>query len=144
MEFTLKIKNGTALCALISGNISAEPQNTNSKEYMHLYVHHSIIYNSQFKESTQVSISNRVYKTGDIYIYICYTMKYYLAIKNDLTICDSMDGTRVKMNQTEKNKYHMISLYVETKEQYKQKRNKLIDTKNTQIFARGEGTWGTG
>ena len=34
-----------------------ETRNTNSKEYMHPYVHCSVIYNSQDLEATQMSIS---------------------------------------------------------------------------------------
>ena len=54
-----KIKNGTALWPSnsTSGTISKETQNTDSKEYMHPYVHYSIIYNSQDLEAAQVSIS---------------------------------------------------------------------------------------
>ena len=35
----------------MSGNISEETQNTNSKEYMHPYVHCSVIYNPQDLEA---------------------------------------------------------------------------------------------
>ena len=47
-----KIKNGTAFWPSdsTSGNLFKESQNTNSKEYMHPYVHRSIIYNSQGME----------------------------------------------------------------------------------------------
>ena len=43
------IKNGTAFWSSdsTSGNIGLESWNTNSKEYMHAYVHSSVIYNSQ-------------------------------------------------------------------------------------------------
>ena len=39
-----KIKNGTVLCArdFISGNLSEENKNINSKEYKHPYVHCSL------------------------------------------------------------------------------------------------------
>lgn len=59
-----------------SGYISEENQNTNSKKYMHQYVHHSIIYHSQDMKATQVPI-NRV----DEKLWYVYTMEYYLAIK---------------------------------------------------------------
>lgn len=39
------------------GYVSEETRNTNSKEYMHLKVHCSIIYSSQGTEVTQVQIS---------------------------------------------------------------------------------------
>ena len=38
-------------------NISKETQNSNLKDYVHLYVHCSIIYNSQDLETAKVSIS---------------------------------------------------------------------------------------
>ena len=49
MEFPQKIKSGSVLWPSNStpGDLSEEPQNTNSKEYMHPYVHVSITYNSQ-------------------------------------------------------------------------------------------------
>ena len=58
-EFPQKIKNGTALWPSdpTPGNLSKETQNTNSKEYMHPYVHCNVIYNSQDLEVVQVSIS---------------------------------------------------------------------------------------
>ena len=40
-----------------SGNISEEAQNTNSKEYMTLYFHCSVIYHSQDLEAAQLSIT---------------------------------------------------------------------------------------
>ena len=48
LEFPQKIKNGIILSPSdsTSGNISEGTQNTNFKEYMHPYVHCSIIYNS--------------------------------------------------------------------------------------------------
>ena len=57
MEFPQKIKNGTAFWPrdLTSGTLSEESQNTNSKEYMHPYVHYSVIYNSQDLEAAQAS-----------------------------------------------------------------------------------------
>ena len=49
IEIPQNIKNGSAFlpCDPTSGNISKETQNTNLKEYMHSYLHCSIIYNSQ-------------------------------------------------------------------------------------------------
>ena len=51
-----------------SGNLSEETQNTNSKEYMHPYVHCSIIYTSQDLEAAQVSISRWVYRTVMVHL----------------------------------------------------------------------------
>ena len=59
MEFPQKIKNEPALLPSDSASrdLSEETQNTNSKEYMPLYVHCSIIYNSQAMEAAQVPIN---------------------------------------------------------------------------------------
>ena len=48
LEFPQKIKNGTILWPsnVTFGNISEETQNTNLKEYMHPYVHCTVIYNT--------------------------------------------------------------------------------------------------
>ena len=59
MELPQKIKNGPAVrpSNSTSGNTSEGTQNTNLKEYVHLCVHCSIIYNSLHMEATQVSIN---------------------------------------------------------------------------------------
>ena len=55
-------------------------QNTNLKEYMHLYVHCSVIYNSQDLEIAQCpSVDKWIKKRWYI-----YTMEYYLAIKKEM------------------------------------------------------------
>ena len=71
MEFPQKIKNGTALSPSDSTfeNIPWEYLNTNSKAYMHLYVHCSVIYNSQDMEATQVPISRWVDKEVIAHMY---------------------------------------------------------------------------
>ena len=59
MEIPQKIKNGTALgpSDSTSGNSSEETQNTNAKEYKHVPVLCSIVYDSQDMEAAQVSTS---------------------------------------------------------------------------------------
>ena len=59
MEIPQKIDNGTALLPSdsTSGNFSKENQNTNLKEYVHTYVHCSVIYKGQNLEAAQVSLS---------------------------------------------------------------------------------------
>ena len=57
---------------------SEETWITNLKEYMHPYVHCSIIYNSQDLEAAQVFISQWVDKKN---CGIFYTIKYYSSIK---------------------------------------------------------------
>ena len=59
MEIPQKIKNGSEFQPRdpTSVNISKGTQNTNLKEFKHLYVHCSVIYNCQDMEAAQVSIN---------------------------------------------------------------------------------------
>ena len=88
MELPLKIKNGSALWSsnFTSGNISEEIWNANSKEYIHLYVHCHIIYNSQHLETAKCpsvdeliysSVVHEWYKTAVVHLYngILFTHK---------------------------------------------------------------------
>ena len=63
------------------------------KEYMHVYVHCSIIYNSQDLEAAQVPIS-RLGGGGGEELWYIYTMEYYSAIKKKkiFTLCNRMYG----------------------------------------------------
>ena len=56
VEFPQKTKNGTAFWPSdpTSGNTSEEPQVTSSEEYVHPYVHSSIIHNGQDLEASKV------------------------------------------------------------------------------------------
>ena len=80
---------------------------------MHLYVHSSTIHNSQDMETTEMSIDRLINKEDVVYI---YTMEYYLVIKkNEILpfVATWMDLEIIILNQvsqTEKDKYHMISL----------------------------------
>ena len=111
MEIPQKIKNGSALWSSnpTSEHLSEETQNTNSKEHKHPYVHCSIIYNCQDLEAAQVPISRWVGKTmGHLHNGIILSHK-----KENFTFCNSMDGPGehyTKWNESEKDKYHMISL----------------------------------
>ena len=64
MEIAQKIKNGSAFWPSdpSSVNTSKGTQNSNSKEHKHPYVHCSV-YNHQYMEAAQVSISRWVDKT---------------------------------------------------------------------------------
>ena len=59
VEGPQKIKTRTALwpSTSTSGYLSKKTQNTNSEEYMHTYVHDSVIYKSKVMETTQVPIN---------------------------------------------------------------------------------------
>ena len=80
MEIPQKIKNGIALWPSnsTSGNLSKETWIANSKEYMHPYVHCSVIYSSQDVEIAQVSISRWVDKNAVVHL---HTVECCAAIK---------------------------------------------------------------
>ena len=65
-EFPQKIKSGTASWPSDSTSrntqVSGKNWNTDSKEYMNLYGHRSIIYNCQDLEAAQMAIGRWVYK----------------------------------------------------------------------------------
>ena len=92
MELPQEIKNGTALWLRdsTSRNLSKETQNTNSKEYKHLYVYCSVIYNSQDVEAFQVPISRWVDKTAIVHLH----NGILLGCKKEenFTLCDFMYG----------------------------------------------------
>ena len=52
-----------------SGNMSEETQKTNLNEHEHRYAHYSVIYNRQYLETAQVSISRWVDKKALVHIY---------------------------------------------------------------------------
>ena len=71
------------------------------------------------------------------------TMEYYSAIKKNeillstATWIDSQGIVLSGVSQTEKDRCHVISLHVESKEQIrKQRRSKLIDTESILMVAR--------
>ena len=53
-----------------SRHLPEETQNTNQKRSMYLYVHCSVIYNSQDREATQGLINRQMDKEDVEYIYI--------------------------------------------------------------------------
>ena len=69
MEFHENIKNGIASWPSnpSSRNISEETQNTDLKEYMHLYMHCSTIYSSQDLEASQVLIGRWVHNKAVVH-----------------------------------------------------------------------------
>ena len=109
-----KIKNGTALWLSdsSSGYILKETRNTNAKEYMHPYVHCSVIYNSQDLEVAQVSIIIWVDKKAVVHLH----KEYYSAIKKKEMLpfvtawIDLEDIMLNEISQSEKDKYNIISL----------------------------------
>ena len=66
---TQKIKNRTTIWSsnYTPGYLSEENKNSNAKRYMHLYVHRSIIYNSQGMEALKCpSIGEQIKKSVHI------------------------------------------------------------------------------
>ena len=94
MEVPQKIKYGTALWPSdsTSGNSSEETQNTNAKEYKHVPVLCSIVYDSQDMEAAQVPISKLVDKK--VVAHMCN--KILLGHKKEwnCTTCAHIDGDR--------------------------------------------------
>ena len=79
---------------------------------MHPSVHCTTIYNSQDVEATEVSLTDEWIKK----MWYIYTMEYYSAIKKNEIMpfaATRMDLAIIilsEVSQTEKDKYHMISL----------------------------------
>ena len=70
MQGPQKIKNRTTIWPTYPTlGYSKEIQNINLKKYMHLYVHCSIIYNSQDMEATQVYLSISVGKKAVVHLH---------------------------------------------------------------------------
>ena len=107
------------------GHISRKDENSNSKRYMHPNVHSSTIYNRQDVEATKCPSRDEWIKK----MWYIYTMEYYAAIKKNeimpfaATWMDLEIIILSEVSQTEKDKYHMISL---TCGIYKNDTNELI------------------
>ena len=122
--FFKTLKKGPALWPSVftSRELAEETQNTDSKEYMHLYVYGSVIRNSQATEASRCpSVDEWIKK-----LWYVYMMKCHLAIKKEwsVTNCDSIDRPGVyytRWNTISQRKTNTIwfHLYVETKEQNK-------------------------
>ena len=99
-------------------------RNSNLQSYMHLCVHHSIVYNRRYMETTWVS-ADRWMDKEDTHI---HTIEYYLAIKRwNLGIWDSMDGpymlTRMNL-RWKKTNILLFHLYVAYKNKWRNKQTK--------------------
>ena len=94
-----------------SGNISEGTQNTNLKEYMHPYVHCSIIYSSQELKAKCPSVDERAKK-----LWYIYAMEYYSVVKKKeiltfVTTWMNLESIMLsELSQSEKDQYHLISL----------------------------------
>ena len=129
MEVLQKMKNGTALWLSnsISGKLLKETQNTTLKVYMHLYIHSSVIYNSQDLETAYVSISTWADKIAVVHLHNGILLGHKK--EGNLTFCNSMGGPGdyyAKWNKPVRERqipYDLI-FYVESNEQ-----NKLTNKK---------------
>ena len=95
-----------------SGDISKEIWNTNSKEYMHPCVYCRVIYNSQDLETTQMSINWWVDKRAVIHLHngTLFSYKKEEILPSVIAWMDMENIMPSKLNQSEKDRYHMISL----------------------------------
>ena len=111
---TSKIKNRSAFWPRYptSGNISEGTQNNNSEEHKHPYVHCSIIYNHQYMEAAQVSISRWVDETtkGRLHNRILLSLNKLENFTCEIICMDLENLILGEISQWEKNKYHIISL----------------------------------
>ena len=70
--------------------IYKETWNTNSKEYIHLYVIYSVIYNHEDMEAAQVPISRWLDKSTMVHLHNGLLLSHKK--EENFTLCDSMDG----------------------------------------------------
>ena len=118
MEIPQKIKNRTAIWSSNStpGYLSKEDKNANSKRYMHPYVHHCIIYNSQDMEATQVPINRWMDKEDVVYIYLyVYNGIYPSHKKNELLpfVTTQMDLKDIRLSEISQRKTNSVWFYLQ-------------------------------
>ena len=87
MEVPQKTKNRITIQSSNPTPEHISRQNSNSKRYMHPYVHSSIVHNSQDMETTEMSINRRMdneYVRGVcVCVYTHTQMEYYPIIKKN-------------------------------------------------------------
>ena len=114
LEIPQQIKNGSALWPRdpTPGNISEGTQNTNLKEHKHpLFIAALFIIAKIWKQPNCPSVDEWIKQLWNI-----YTMEYYSAIKKKkvlpfVTVWMDLENIMLsKINQSEKDKYHIISL----------------------------------
>ena len=141
MEVPQKNKNRVAIWSSnpTPGHIT---EKTNSKRYMHPCVHSSTIHNSNtWKQLKCPSSDEWIKKTRYI-----YAMEYYLVIKKNKIMSYAaiwMDLEIIILSevvQKEKDKYHIISLNMEStmwhKWTYLRNRNRLSDIEHKLVVAK--------
>ena len=111
--FLQKIKNRTTCDTAVSllGIYPKEMKTfTNSKRYMHPYIHCSIIYNSQDMEATEVSINGWMYKENVVYIYNGILFNYKKKGRKSWHLWQHDRPWGLCEISQRKTKYHVISL----------------------------------
>ena len=90
--------------------------------YTHLCVYYSIIYNNHDIKANKMSYFlfsiclNTIWQTSHVFFFLIYIIQYYLGMKKNeilpfTTTWMDLEGTMLsKISQSEKDKYHMISL----------------------------------
>ena len=113
MMLPQKIKHATALWSqdLTSRNLLKETQNTNSKDYMHRYVHCRIIYNNQDFEVAHICISRWGDKTALVHLHNRILLSHKKEEKFSFATAwmDLQNIMLNKISQEVRDKYHMIS-----------------------------------
>ena len=119
MEVPQKVKNRTTLSSNCTTRYSPkEYKNTNSKGYMHPCVYSSRIYNSQDMEAAQVSPDWWMDKEEVVCVCMCVCLCSEILLsdkKNELlpftmTWMELQSRMLSEISQSEKDKYHMVSL----------------------------------
>ena len=144
MEVPQKIEDGNALWLgdSTSGYLSEETPNTNSKNFMHPYVHCSIINNRQDMETTQVPINRWADKKDMVHLHDGILLSH----KSEWNLTTCMDGPRGYYAKWNKINIIWLNLYVESKEQNKWT-NKIetnSDTENRWWLPEGRSIGGLG
>ena len=114
-RYLKKLKLGSAFWPTdsISGNLSKETWNTNSKEHKHPSVHCNFIYNHHNLEAVQVSVSHQMHKTimGHLHNRLLLGHKKEQKVLPFLTAWMDLENIMLsQINQWEKDYYRMISL----------------------------------
>ena len=144
MEVPQKTKNRAAIWSSnpTSGHISR--QNSNSKRYMHPYVHSSTMHNSQDMETTEMPIDRWMDKDA-IHTHNGILLSHKKEWNN--AICSNMDGPRddhTKWSKSERERQIPYDItYMRNLKYYTNEllwnRNRLTNIENRLVVAKGAG-----
>ena len=77
-------------------------------------------------------------------VYICNKIFLKYGKNKVLPIAKLMELESIMLNEMRKTNITLCQLHVESKDQNKQNRNRLIDTENKQMTTRGKESWTIG